>query len=68
MNKIIASVIGLLVLAGCSGYDYYKTDVRYRQKGEDCVYYFTETSVTVLSHTYWRTLSFTASPTKTSPC
>ena len=42
MNKIIASVMGLLVLAGCSGYDYYKTDVRYRQKGEDCVYYFTE--------------------------
>ena len=42
MKKVCLSVLALVVVAGCSGYDYYKTDVRYRQKGEDCVYYYTE--------------------------
>ena len=42
MNKIILSVLGLSLLAGCSGYDYYKTNVRYRQDGKDCIYYFGE--------------------------
>ena len=42
MKKVILSVLGLALLAGCSGYDYYKTDVRYRQKGKDCVYYYNE--------------------------
>lgn len=42
MKKVILSVLGLAILAGCSGYDYYKTDVRYRQKGKDCVYYYNE--------------------------
>ena len=42
MKKVILSVLGLTLLAGCSGYDYYKTDVRYRQKGKDCVYYYDE--------------------------
>jgi len=42
MNKIILSVLGLSLVAGCSGYDYYKTNVRYRQDGKDCVYYYTE--------------------------
>lgn len=42
MKKVILSVAGLMLLAGCSGYDYYKTDLRYRQKGNDCVYYFSE--------------------------
>ena len=42
MKKVILSVLGLTLLAGCSGYDYYKTDVRYRQNGHDCVYYFGE--------------------------
>lgn len=42
MKKVILSVLGLSLVAGCSGYDYYKTDVRYRQKGRDCVYYYNE--------------------------
>ena len=42
MKKVILSVLGLALVAGCSGYDYYKTDVRYRQKGDDCVYYYSE--------------------------
>lgn len=42
MKKAILSVLGLTLLAGCSGYDYYKTNVDYYQDGEDCVYYFTE--------------------------
>ena len=42
MNKIVLSMVSLALVAGCSGYDYYKTDLRYRQKGEDCVYYYTE--------------------------
>ena len=42
MNKTIVSLLGLALVAGCSGYDYYKTDVRYRQDGDDCVYYYAE--------------------------
>ena len=42
MKKVILSVLGLALVAGCSGYDYYETDVRYRQKGNDCVYYYSE--------------------------
>lgn len=42
MKKIVLSVLGLTVLAACTGYDYYRTDVRYRQDGEDCVYYASE--------------------------
>ena len=42
MKKFILSLLGLTVLAACSGYDYYKTNVRYRQSGEDCIYYYTE--------------------------
>ena len=42
MKKVMLSVLGLSTLAACSGYDYYKTDVRYRQDGYDCVYYFNE--------------------------
>lgn len=43
MKKVILSVLGLAALAGCSSsYDYYTTDVRYRQKGKDCVYYYNE--------------------------
>lgn len=42
MKKVILSLLGLTLIAGCSGYDYYKTDVRYRQKGKDCVYYYNE--------------------------
>ena len=42
MKKVILSVFGLALVAGCSGYDYYETDVRYRQDGNDCIYYYTE--------------------------
>jgi hypothetical protein len=42
MKKVMLSVFGLSVLAACSGYDYYKTDLRYRQDGKDCVYYYNE--------------------------
>ena len=42
MKKAILSLLGLTLLAGCSGYDYYDANVNYRQKGEDCVYYFDE--------------------------
>ena len=42
MKKVFLSILGLTLLAGCSGYDYYKTDVRYRQNGKDCVYYYDE--------------------------
>ena len=42
MKKVILSVLGLALVAGCSGYDYYESDVRYRQKGDDCVYYYSE--------------------------
>ena len=42
MKKTILSLLGLTLLAGCSGYDYYDANVNYRQKGEDCVYYFDE--------------------------
>ena len=42
MKKVILSVFGLIILAGCSGYDYYEADVRYYQDNEDCVYYFDE--------------------------
>lgn len=42
MKKVVLSVLGLTLIAGCSGYDYYKTNVRYRQDGDDCVYYYNE--------------------------
>jgi len=42
MKKAVLSVFGLALIAGCSGYDYYKTNVRYYQDGEDCVYYYGE--------------------------
>lgn len=42
MKKVILSIFGLALIAGCSGYDYYKTDLRYRQEGKDCVYYYNE--------------------------
>ena len=42
MKQVVLSMLGLALIAGCSGYDYYKTDVRYRQKGNDCVYYYSE--------------------------
>lgn len=42
MKKAVLSMLGLAMIAGCSGYDYYESDLRYRQKGEDCVYYFSE--------------------------
>ena len=42
MKKVILSLLGLTVMAACSGYDYYKTDVRYRQSGDDCIYYYSE--------------------------
>lgn len=42
MKQVILSILGLALVAGCSGYDYYQTDVRYRQKGKDCVYYYSE--------------------------
>ena len=35
-------MLGLTLLAACSGYDYYKTDLRYRQEGKNCVYYYNE--------------------------
>ncbi len=42
MKKVFASVLGLGLLAACTGYDYYKTDVRYYQDDEDCIYYSNE--------------------------
>jgi len=42
MKKSLLSLLALALIAGCSGYDYYKTDVRYRQDGDDCVYYYSE--------------------------
>ena len=42
MKKIVLSVLGLSLVAACSSYDYYKGDVRYRQEGKDCVYYYAE--------------------------
>lgn len=42
MKKIVLSLLGLTTLAACTGYDYYTTDLRYRQEGSDCVYYQTE--------------------------
>ena len=42
MKKVVLSVLGLSLLAACSGYDYYKTNVRYRQDGDDCIYYYGE--------------------------
>ena len=38
MKKILISMIGLMVLAGCA-YDYYAGGVKYVQDGEDCIYY-----------------------------
>ena len=42
MKKALLTVLGLGLLAACTGYDYYKTDVRYYQDGEDCIYYSNE--------------------------
>ena len=42
MKKVVLSVLGLTLLAGCSGYEYYETNVRYYQDGEDCIYYYDE--------------------------
>lgn len=42
MKKTLFALLGLLVLAGCSTYDYYKGGVRYTQDGEDCVFYSAE--------------------------
>lgn len=42
MKKVFLSVMGLALLAACSSYDYYKTDMRYRQSGNDCIYYYDE--------------------------
>ena len=42
MKKTLFVLFGLVVLAGCSSYDYYKGDVRYVQDGEDCIFTSTE--------------------------
>lgn len=42
MKKTLFVLFGLVVLAGCSSYDYYRGDVRYVQDGEDCIFYSTE--------------------------
>lgn len=42
MKKTLFVLFGLVVLAGCSSYDYYKGDVRYVQDGEDCIFISTE--------------------------
>ena len=42
MKKTLFVLFGLVVLAGCSSYDYYKGDVRYVQDGEDCIFMSTE--------------------------
>ena len=42
MKKALLVGLGLSMLAACSGYDYYKTDVRYYQDDEDCIYYSNE--------------------------
>lgn len=42
MKKTLFVLFGLVVLAGCSSYDYYKGDVRYVQDGEDCIFKSTE--------------------------
>ncbi|MBP3545231.1 MAG: membrane lipoprotein lipid attachment site-containing protein [Alphaproteobacteria bacterium] len=42
MKKTLFVLFGLVVLAGCSSYDYYKGDVRYVQDGEDCIFTATE--------------------------
>ncbi len=39
MKKLLISIAGLALLAGCSSYyDYYKGGVRYTQDGDDCIY------------------------------
>ena len=43
MKQILALVVALVAVAGCSSsYDYYKSGVRYIQDGKDCVYYADE--------------------------
>ncbi len=42
MKKFTLSLLGLVALAACSGYDYYETNVRYYQDGADCIYYYNE--------------------------
>lgn len=40
MKKVLVSVFAIVALAACAPYyDYYKSDVRYVQDGEDCIYY-----------------------------
>ena len=42
MKKTLFALFGLMVLAGCSSYDYYKGGIRYTQDGDDCVFYSAE--------------------------
>ena len=42
MKKLVLVALGMGLLAGCAGYDYYKTGIRYYQDGEDCIYYSRE--------------------------
>ena len=42
MNKVLFSLMTVGAIAGCSSYDYYKSDVRYTQSGKDCIYYLDE--------------------------
>ncbi len=39
MKKVLISVLGLGLLAGCNTYDYYEGGVKYVQDGPDCIYY-----------------------------
>ncbi len=39
MKKVLVSIFGLTVLAGCATYDYYEGGVKYVQDGTDCIYY-----------------------------
>lgn len=43
MNKVLISILTLVMLSGCSSYyDYYKSGVRYTQDGENCIFYSVE--------------------------
>ena len=44
MQKILSFLIVGGVLVGCSSYNYYKGNVRYVQRGDDCVYYTSESA------------------------
>lgn len=40
MKKVLFSVIGISMLAGCASYyDYYTGGVKYVQDGDNCIYY-----------------------------